>query len=453
MRDRSGMKTRLRRTIWSAMAAALLAGAAVDANAQLSLSTAVDLALKSDPRVKAAEAEVRKAEAVLSEARDVYVPNVGVKGGYGASSGVPLTVPVVFSLASESLLFNFSQKDNVRAANDGLQAAKLALRETRDQTVEDAVVTYMNLDSAERRRATMEDESGYASRLEKIVQERLDAGQDSRMDLLKAQRTRAQIHVAALNAEDEIATLTDHLGRLMGVPSLPIATVSDSIPALPAIASLRTDTVESPGVQSAFASAMSKQEQAFGEARYRYRPQIAFGANYSRITTAHTSYTTYYPGFNNQHSDNALSVGIEIRIPILDFEHQAHAREVEADAAHAMAEALSQRSQFLDGRFKLRHSLDELAARVEVASLDRDIAQEQLETVQIQLNGSGPGATQLTPKDEQNAKLQERQRQMDVLQDEFALRQAEVNLMRQTGALGDWLKQSLPAAGTSVVTH
>jgi outer membrane protein TolC len=429
------------------LAAVLIAASAATCSAQMSLSAAVDLALKADPRVRMARASVAKAEAVVSETRDVYIPSVGVKGGYGASTGVPLSVPVVFSLASESLLFNFSQKDNLRAANDGLKAAQLALLDAQEVTSEDTIVTYLNLNNAERRHAAMVDESNYASRLVTIVQQRLDAGQDTRMDLLKAQRTAAQIRLATLNNEDEIANLSQHLSQLLGLPGTQIATVSSSVPALPEPSSLQLASDDSYGVQSSFAVARSKQQSAFGEERYRYRPQFAFEANYSRISTSHTAYSLYYPGFLNQHSDNSLSIGIGITIPIFDYEHRAHARESEAEAIRAMAEAENNRVQFLEGRAKTLRSVAELSAKGEIAHLDRSIAQEQLETILIQLNSSSStenGAPLMTPKDEQNARLQERQKTVDMLTSEQDLQQAEIGLLRQNGQLGDWLKQALP---------
>ena len=56
---------------------------------------------------------------------------------------------------------------------------------------------------------------------------------------------------------------------------------------------------------------------SFGENRYRLRPQMVFGVNYSRIDTGQNDYTNYYPGFKGK-SENAVSVYIEMTIPIYD---------------------------------------------------------------------------------------------------------------------------------------
>jgi outer membrane protein TolC len=67
----------------------MLAAMAVGASAQISLSAAVGLAEHTDPRIKMAQASVKKAAAALQETYDAYVPSVDVNGGYGKGIGVP----------------------------------------------------------------------------------------------------------------------------------------------------------------------------------------------------------------------------------------------------------------------------------------------------------------------------------------------------------------------------
>jgi outer membrane protein TolC len=443
-----GLRTKI------ALGLTLLMAATVSARAQISLSSAVELALKNDPRVKMAEADLAKAKASLAEVNDAYIPTAGITGGYGTSTGVPLGVPVVFGFQSNSLVFNFSQKDYVRAAASGLVAAQLALQEMRDKVAEDTVVTYLELDNAQQRETAMGEEYGYATRLVTIVQERLDGGQDTKMDLLRARRTAAQIHLNELHTEDDEASLVNHLARLMGLPGTPLMTVPGSIPSITGNSRMAEADGDSFAIQSAFAAVKSKQETAFGESRYRFRPQVSFGFNYSRISTSQTDYVDYYPGFKLK-SDDAASVGIQIQIPLFDRAHQDKARAAEAEAARSRYEAEDQRNQFLEGRFKLRHSIAELEAKSDLAQIDHEIAQDQLDTVLIQLSSatSGTGGQTMTPKDEQSARVQERQRTIDLLNSQLEVRQAQVNLMRQTGTLDDWLASSLSVTATMAAKH
>jgi outer membrane protein TolC len=433
------------RTGW-AMGFVMLTVLAVGASAQISLSSAVDLALRNDPRVKMSEAAVQKAQYALSETRDVYVPNLTASGGYGQGFGVPTGLPTVFSLSSQSLVFNYSQRDNIRAAASGLAAAKLALSETREQVEEDVVVTYLNLDSDERCAATMAQEYSDATRLVTIVQDRLNAGQDTRMNLLRAQRTAKQIELDQLNLRDELATLSDHLSRLMGLADDRLTAIATSIPELPSVQAAAENGSQSysPGIRSAVASARSKQQLYFGLNRYRLRPQMSLGINYSRIDTGQNGYATYHPSFAGK-SQNAVSVYLEMELPIYDRLHQHQADEAAAEASRAHFETEQQRNQFLEGRVKLRRNAAELDKRSDLAQIDQEIAQEQVRVVSAQLtaaNGSSSGE-QMTPVDEQNAKITESARTIDLLHAQFQLSQTKVNLLRQTGQLDAWLKDAV----------
>ena len=171
---------------------------------------------------------------------------------------------------------------------------------------------------------------------------------------------------------------------------------------------------------------------------------MSFGVNYSRIDTGQDDYTAYYPFFKGA-SENAVSVGVELTIPIYDRRHQDEANESKAEASRAYFESETQRDKFLEGRKKLRRSATELAVRSDLAEIDQNIAQEQLKSVLAQLSadsGSSSG-TQMTPEDEQNARLKAGQQMVDVLNAQFQLSQAKVNLLRQTGQLDSWLKSAV----------
>jgi outer membrane protein TolC len=433
----------------------MLTAFAGGASAQISLSSAVDLALKNDPSVKMSEASVAKAQAALEETHDVYVPTMSANGGYGQGFGVPTTLPTVFSLTSQSLVFNFSQHDNIRAASSGLASAKLSLKDMRQQVEEDVVVTYLNLDSDDRSLGVLNQEYEDATRLVTIVQDRLNAGQDDRLSLLQAQRKAKQIELNQLNLQDEIATLSDHLSRLIGLADNRLTAISSSIPALPSVQSAADseNEADSAGVRAAMANARSKQELAFGESRFRLRPQMVFGFNYSRIDTGQNDYTTYYPQFKGL-SENAVSVYVELTIPIYDRRHQDEANEARAEASRAYFESETQRNQFLEGRKKLRRSATELAVRSDLGEIDQNIAQEQLKSVLAQLSaesGSSSGP-QMTPEDEQNARVKAGQQMVDLLSVQFQLSQAKVNLLRQTGQLDNWLKSAVALSESGPVS-
>jgi outer membrane protein TolC len=427
------------------IACSAFASAVAPACAQISFTTAVDLALKSSPKVLMAHADVDKALAVLQQLRDAYIPNVVGGSGLGPPSyGFPLGQPSIFNITSQSLVFSYSQRDYLRAARAALDAANFNLKDIREGVAEDTAITYLALDRDMQRQAALQEQQSFADRLVNIIQDRLDAGQDTPIDLTTSRLTAAQVRLARLRAEDETDADRAHLARLIGLPAQALGTTSDSVPAFPTVSSdlTVTPTITSPAVDSAYAMARSKLETAFGEARYLWRPQITFDGQYSRFAKFNNLQDYYF-----RFQQNNAAVGVQITVPLYDMAHRAKAREAAADAAHAQHEADTIRDQFFDSRLRARHTAAELSARAEIASLDQQLAQQQLEVLLVQLkagsgNLSGP---QMSPKDEQTARIAEREKFVAVLNSNFEARQAAISLMRAAGELETWLAATVRA--------
>ncbi len=154
--------------------------------AQVSLYSAVDLALRNSAAVRIATADMEKSAAVLSESRDVYVPSAYLGSGIGYSYGFPVGQPSIYNMTSQSLLLSFSQPDYIRAARTGLKASQLALKDTRQQIVLDTSLNYIQLNKTTRQIAALDEESRYADRLLAIEQQRLDAGVEPRIEITRA---------------------------------------------------------------------------------------------------------------------------------------------------------------------------------------------------------------------------------------------------------------------------
>jgi outer membrane protein TolC len=428
------------------IACSALAFAVTPAIAQISFTSAIGLALKNSPKVLTAQADVNKARAALEELKDAYIPNVVGASAIGPPSyGFPLGQPSIYNLTSQSLVFSSSQRDYIGGANASLEAATLSLKDIREAVAEDAAITYLALNRDLQRQAVLHEQQGFADHLVTIVQDRLAAGQDTPIGLTAARLTAAQIHLARLRMDDDAAADQAHLARLLGLPPQGISTSGSSIPALvddkPAdITATLVGT--SPAVESAYANARSKREIAFGENRYLWRPQIVLQAQYSRYAKFNNLQDYYF-----RFQQNNAAIGVQITIPFFDAAHSAKAREADADAAHAEHEADSIRDQFFDSRLRIQHAVAELAVRAEIATLDQQLAQQNLDVLTVQLNtGNGNLAgTQMTPKDQQTSRIAEREKFLAVLNANFELQQAQINLMRQSGDLESWISAALQA--------
>jgi outer membrane protein TolC len=429
------------------MLAALLWVAATAAQAQVSFYSAVDLALRNSTSVRMATADVERARAGLHESRDVYKPTLALGSGLGYSYGFPLGEPSVFNVSSQSLVLSFSQPDYIRSARAALKASELALKDARQQVVLDTALDYMQLDNETRQMVALDEQNTAADKLAEIEQQRVDAGLEGRTELLRAKLMGAQVRLKRLHLADDAAMLRDKLAHLMGVPGDALVTSTQSIPGEPSFGttgmgtslSANLSAMQNEGVEAAYASARSRMYVAFGDRRQIHRPQISFNAIYSLFSNFN-NYTDYYRNFQQ----NNLGIGIAMTLPLFDASRKDKALESAADAAHATAQADLLRDQTGEQVLQLRKSLAELSAQEEIARLQNDLAESELKTVLAQLeSGNGTTGVQLTPNDEQQARIQERQRYGEMLDANFELIRAQLGLLRAMGAIEDWAKTAI----------
>ncbi|MFZ0661360.1 MAG: TolC family protein [Acidobacteriaceae bacterium] len=428
---------------WLTMATGVLLGAS-GAAAQISLSSTVALTLQNSTQVKMAAADVQRAAAGVSEARDAYVPNFLLGSGVGYTYGFPVGQPSIFNVTSQSLLYSFSQPDYVRSSRTALKSAQLALKDKQDQATLDCTLAYIQLDTDTRELVALNEEKSAADRLANIQHQRLIAGVASRMDQTKAEITSAQVDLKRLHLEDDASQQRQKLQHLTGLPASSFIPETKSIPPAPEIGSdgtLAAQAIASnSGIQAADANAKSKQEISYGDAKQNYWPQFGFGVQYSRYAEFN-NYQEYFKRF--QH--NNFDIGVQITIPLFDAGRRAKAHESAAEAVRATVEAQQAKNEASEQVETLQHSLAELKAQQHFAQLQSQLAEEQLETVQSELkNGTGsPNAAPVTPRDEELARIQAEERYQDALNANLLLMRAQLSLMRSIGTIQDWVH--LPA--------
>lgn len=424
----------------------LLFTLSLPASGQISFKSAVTLALQNSSRVKMAQDDFNRSVATLAESKSVFIPSLGASFGAGGSYGITTTVPTIFTINAQSLTFNFSQLNYIRSSRAGVDAAGASLEDAREQIEEDVAITYFSLERDQQKQAATAQEYGHALKLVSIVQDRLDAGMETALEVKQALRISVRIRLQQLQLEDEIASLSDHLAYLIGLPAEHLTTVPGSLPPDPgSFSSAMTQPgalTEASAVLSAEANARAKREQAIGDSHYLWRPQIAFSAQYGRISPINNVATYYNLGHPPNY--NTAFAGVSIQLPLFDKTHEAKARESAAEAQHAEHTVALLRDQLRETRKKLQHAIAELATKAELAALDQGIAQDQLSAALVQINmGSGRDlAPPMTPKDEQKARIEERQRYTEMLDATFQLREEQIYLLRQTGQLQNWINSA-----------
>ena len=430
--------------------ALVLIGAALSAwgarlSAQVSLATVVDLAQKNSTTVRLADADLRRAQAVHSESKDVVYPSLTAGTGIPAlpEEGFTGSPPSVWSATIQSLVFSIPQKYYIQAARAGMNAAIARQKDAREQVAFDASAAYVELDTVTRELQIAEQQETSAARLVEIELQRTEEGVDPLSSLLEGRLTAANVRLKRIHLETRSGVLAQQLAALTGLPLGSITPLHSSIPEIPQV---NGDVTAKPlaGIESARLIALSKQRTAKGDEDFNLIPQLNFFLQYNRNTTILNNVNSY---FARPLPANNIFSGFNIQIPIFDMVHRAKAHESAADALRSTVEVEQAQRQNDVQIAELTGSLRELDTLAEIASLKQQIAREQLKTIQTQLElgngtGSGPGsAPQISPKAEQFALIEQDQRAEEALDASFELAKARLGLLRALGHMEDWLRE------------
>jgi outer membrane protein len=405
----------------------------------LPLKRAVELALSHSTTTEAAGADEQRAYAAYQEARNQYLPQFILGSGLGKSWGFPLSLegaaPSIVNLTTQSALINPSLRDFVRAAKTDWQAATIQSKDRRNQVIQDTVLSYAELSKWEAALDHLRQEQADALKMEQIVHQRIQEGVDSELARNKARLTTARVRYRMAEAQGAADVLRNRLSQLTGLPAASIEAVPESMPALPEIKredDLTTKAVQdSPAVAAAETRATAQAFRARGEHKALW-PSADFAGQYALLSTSLSNYQQFFvPGSFQRHNG---SVGVVLRLPFLNESQRARARAADAEALRAKKDAQAAKNQVSEETLKLQRSVEQLAAAQEVADLEYQVAQSNLEALRVRMD-----AATATLHDVEDARDQANQR-YDALQDmNFELERARIALLRVTGELENWV--------------
>jgi outer membrane protein TolC len=412
----------------------------------VSLYTVVDLALRNSHAVHIAEAEQQRTRAIWMETRDIYIPNFSIGSGLGYSYGFPLGNPTLFNVQSQFLAFSFSQPDYIRSAHAAVKAATLSLTDVRRQVILDASINYIELNKTLAEIHALQQAAEVTDTLVSVVQDRLNAGLESKMNLTQAKLTRAQIQLQMIHLEDHADELRKHISGLTGLDPNTITPAQSSVPPLPDLdyRELMSAKNESPAVQAASATADARMYNAWGDKRAQNRP-IVYGAfQYARFA-AFNGYDQYYQHF----TPNNIGIGINATWPLFDRSKRDRAEESAAIAKHDRQQAVLAKIQNDEGNLALWHSLRELEAQEQVADLKQQLAQDTLTATITEMNQGGVNGQPVAPQQAEQYRVEERTGFVSFQDAQFNVTRVKLNLLSAVGGLEDWAKQSVQSPNDS----
>jgi outer membrane protein TolC len=273
--------------------------------------------------------------------------------------------------------------------------------------------------------------------MESAVAQRVKEGVDSEMDRSKARLSVARVRLRIAEAVGSADVLREHLSKLTGLSAAAFETEPDSVPALPEVKADDQEKAESvakaadanPSVQAAVEHARAEYLRVKGEKK-SLLPSIDFAAQYALLAT-YNNYQNYYQV--NSFQPNNLTIGIALHLPFLNYAQHARIEEAEAEASKARQQADAARNQVSEETLRLQRSVTQMQAAHDVAELEYEIAQKNIEAVRTRMESSAANLHDLD-----SAQIQASERLITLQDVTFELERSQVTLMRATGELETW---------------
>jgi outer membrane protein TolC len=401
----------------------------------ITLHHAVELALKHATGISIAAADEQHASASYRELRNSYIPQLNAGAGIGWSDGFPLSLegsaPSLFNVNAQSALINPALKDFIRAAQSEVAASVLHTKDQRNQIIQETVLSYAELAKWEQRLSRLRETVAAAEQTEIAVAQRVKEGIDSEMDGSKARLSVARVRLRIAEAAGAADVLREHLSRLTGLPTASVEIEPDSLPALPAPKpdedSVAKATDANPVVQAAVEHARAQYLRVKGERKSLW-PSVDFAAQYANLAT-YNNYDAYYKHFQ----PNNATVGVAIHLPFLNLAQHERVQEAESEAHKATQQAEAARNQVAEETLRLQRSVSQMQAARDVAELEYEIAQKNIEATRTRMESSTANLHDLD-----NAQAQASERLITLQDVAFELERIQVALMRATGDLEIW---------------
>ena len=406
----------------------------------ITLKRAVQLALTHSPASGQAAADEQRAFASYREARNDYLPQVMVGSGLGDTWGYPLSLegsaPSLFNISAQSPLFNPALRDFIRAARFENRSIVEENKDRQNQITQDTVLTYLELLKWEKQLDPLRQQHEDALKMQEVVEQRVKAGVDSELAGKQAQLVAARAQLRITQAQGTIDVLRENLSQLTGVPENSLQTDPDSVPSLPEIQPKTDDVAKAeesnPAVLFAQQHAIAETFRARAEHRSLW-PTADFAAQYA-VLARFNNWTQFFQ--QGAFQRNNASVGVVLRFPFLNFSQHAHAQAADAEAIRAKKDVEFTKNQVSQQTLKLERSVEQLQAAQKVSELEYEIAQSNVDAVQIKMNS---GTATIDEGAQARAELSEK---YDSLQDaNFELLRGRVSLLRATGELQSWVDQ------------
>ncbi|MBQ5962353.1 TolC family protein [Massilia sp. ZL223] len=332
-------------TLAAILFAAILAPAAAQHDAPLTLAEAIELALRANPALRAAASEVAAKDGALAQAKALPNPELEVlrEGQRRERRATTAQLSIPFELGGK-------RAARADAAREERGLAALALADLRVQVRADTSAAFYELAAAIERHRMDQELAALAARAAEAAAKRVEAGKVSPVDETRARVAQAGARIEVIQAARNLESARIRLAALWGGEgaSLQIALPAGDLPPAVPLPQLAARLDQAPAMQRA-------------RAQLRHREALAQVERTRRIPDVTLIVGARREGLDER--DQAV-VGVSLPLPLFNRNQGAlleALRRVDKARDEEEAERVRLQSELAQAHARLRAALEESA--------------------------------------------------------------------------------------------
>ena len=402
---------------------------------RMTLSQVVEIALRQNPDYLLARLDERKAQEAVREARGPFRPRIVVGSGLAYTNGFPLSIggsaPSIVQAQSTQFLYNRAQLFRIREAREMAGSAGQSTASKADEIAFRVASTYLDFERAVRAAAAAEGQVTTSQRLERLVEDRVQAGREIPLELNRARLATARVRVRLTDLRAHAKLLEETLRSDLALgDDMRIVPVESELPAAAALPATEDAAVET----SLAASKEIKRLESLVQAR-RYGLQAERSGRWPRVDLV-AQYALFsrfnnYEDFFRTFKRNNAQLGMSFQLPILaGGETGPRVAQAEADVERARLQVAAARSNISLETRRLYQEIRQAESARELSRMELDLARESLSVLLARFDAGRVGLTEV-----EQARAEEAQRWEAYYDARTTADKAQLNLLRQTGEL------------------
>ena len=261
----------------------MVANVSAQSKKSYTINDLISVALESSPQVLAARDQSKAIKGQLSTARAIPNPEFEVSTGQQRSATGPLTVGNVSSWAvTQPLDMPYTRYPRVNAAEANLRAAEATRIAFEIETISRVQQRYYELMRRQAESRAAEEDMNLTKQIRDRMQIRYDVGETARFELLRAQTEFLNAQITDESSKLRVEQARSQLRQVVGhqlPPDFTVVTEQPTLEILPSLAVLLGEVqAQSPELQKAKAEVEAAESKLSFEKNSRL-PRLAFKAS------------------------------------------------------------------------------------------------------------------------------------------------------------------------------